>query len=115
MPGTPLVQLYKSADACAFPSLIETFAMINIEAMAADIPVISTDAPGCIETITDGVDGLIAIADDPIDLARKIEQLQSSGDLRAKLRANGRESVRNLFSWDVVGRQFEYLYFSLTD
>jgi glycosyltransferase involved in cell wall biosynthesis len=115
IPSSPLVELYKSADACAFPSLIETFAMINIEAMAAGIPVISTDAPGCIETINDGVDGLIAIAGDPIDLARKMELLQSSADLRTKLSANGRESVRKLFSWDVVGGQFESLYLSLTD
>lgn len=115
IPGTPLIELYKSADACVFPSLIETFAMINIEAMAAGIPVISTDAPGCIETIVDGVDGLIARAGDPIDLARKMEQLQSSADLRALLSANGHESVRKSFSWDIVGHQFETLYFSLTD
>lgn len=115
IPGTPLVELYKSADACVFPSLIETFAMINIEAMAAGIPVISTDAPGCIETIVDGVDGLITRAGDPLDLARKMERLQSSADLRVKLSANGHESVRKSFSWDVVGRQFESLYFSLID
>ena len=113
IPSAPLVELYKSVDACAFPSLIETFAMINIEAMAAGIPVISTDAPGCVETINDGVDGLIAKAGDPIDLARKMEQLQSSTDLQAKLSAAGQESVRNSFSWDVVGRLFENLYFSL--
>jgi glycosyltransferase involved in cell wall biosynthesis len=115
VPSTPLVELYKSADACVFPSLIETFAMINIEAMSAGIPVISTDAPGCIETIVDGVDGLSAKAGDPTDLARKMEHLQSSADLQAKLSAGGRESVRKSFSWDVVGRQFENLYFSLVD
>ena len=113
IPSTPLVELYRSVDACVFPSLIETFAMINIEAMAAGIPVVSTDAPGCIETIVDGVDGLIAKAGDPIDLARKMEQLQSSADLRSTLSANGSDTVRNSFSWDVVGRQFESLYLSL--
>jgi glycosyltransferase involved in cell wall biosynthesis len=113
IPSAPLVELYKSVDACAFPSLIETFAMINIEAMAAGIPVISTDAPGCIETINDEIDGLIAKAGDPIDLARKMEKLQNSTDLQAKLSAAGQESVRNLFSWDVVGRQFEDLYLYL--
>ena len=114
IPSAPLVEIYKSVDACAFPSLIETFAMINIEAMAAGIPVISTDAPGCIETINDGIDGLIAKAGDPIDLARKMEQLQSSTDLQAKLSTAGQESVTDSFSWDVVGRQFEDLYFYLT-
>ncbi|SVB87743.1 uncharacterized protein METZ01_LOCUS240597, partial [marine metagenome] len=72
VPSTPLIKLYKSADACVFPSLIETFAMINIEAMAAGIPVISTNAPGCFETIVDGIDGLIAKAGDPVHLARKM-------------------------------------------
>ena len=115
IPGTPLVELYCSVDACVFPSLIETFAMINIEAMAAGIPVVSTDAPGCIETIVDGVDGLIAKAGDPIDLARKMERLQSSADLRSTITVNGAATVRNSFSWDVVGRQFESLYLSLTE
>ncbi|MEE8046540.1 MAG: glycosyltransferase family 4 protein, partial [Dehalococcoidia bacterium] len=101
IPSSPLVELYRSVDACVFPSLIETFAMINIEAMAAGIPVVSTDAPGCIETIVDGVDGLIAKAGDPIDLARKMERLQSSADLRSTLSANGSVTVRNSFSWDV--------------
>ena len=115
VPSAPLIKLYKSVDACAFPSLIETFAMINIEAMAAGIPVISTDAPGCIETIADGVDGLIVKANDPIDLARKMELLQSSEDLRSNLSENGTRSVTKSFSWDVVGKQFENLYFSVID
>lgn len=113
IPSTSLIELYKSADACAFPSLIETFAMINIEAMAAGIPVISTDAPGCAETIIDGVDGLIAKANDPIDLARKMEHLQSDTDLQTSLIVNGNSSVKNSYDWDVVGKQFENLYFAL--
>ena len=115
IPSTPLIELYKSADACVFPSLMETFAMINIEAMAAEIPIISTDAPGCIETIMDGVDGLVAKAGDPIDLARKMERLHNDEVLRNTLIANGRNSVRDSYTWDVVGRQFENLYFSLIE
>ncbi|MEE8046561.1 MAG: hypothetical protein V3T49_06970, partial [Dehalococcoidia bacterium] len=56
-----------------------------------------------------------AKAGDPIDLARKMERLQSSADLRSTLSANGSVTVRNSFSWDVVGRQFESLYLSLTE
>ena len=54
-------------------------------------------------------------AGDPIDLARKMERLQSSPDLRAALSENAHESVRKSFSWDVVGHQFESLYYSLID
>jgi len=114
IPSTSLIKLYKSADACVFPSLMETFAMINIEAMAAGIPVVSTDAPGCIETIVDGIDGLIAKTGNPLDLARKMEILHHDKNLQTKLIANGRNTVRNSFDWDVVVKQFENLYFSLT-
>lgn len=115
IPSTSLIELYKSADACVFPSLMETFAMINIEAMAAGIPVVSTDAPGCVETIVDGVNGLITKAGDPLDLARKLEDLHRDKNLQTKLIANGQNTVRNSFSWDVIIKQFETLYFSLTD
>ena len=115
IPSTSLVELYKSADACVFPSLMETFAMINIEAMAAGIPVVSTDAPGCVETIVDGFDGLIAKMGNPLDLAQKMQILHHDKNLQTKLIANGRNTVRNSFDWDVVVKQFENLYFSLTD
>ena len=115
IPSKSLIELYKTADACVFPSLMETFAMINVEAMAAGIPVVSTDAPGCVETIVDGVDGLIAKAGDPIDLARKMEKLHGDKNLQKTLIANGTNTVRNFFDWDVVIKQFENLYFSLID
>ena len=88
-------------------------AKLNIEAMAAGIPVVSTDAPGCIETIVDGVDGLIVKAGDPVDLALKMERLSKDKNLQMNLIANGHNTVRNAFSWGVVGRQFEDLYLSL--
>ncbi|SVD03517.1 uncharacterized protein METZ01_LOCUS356371, partial [marine metagenome] len=36
-------------------------------------------------------------------------------NLQTKLIANGQNTVRNSFSWDVIIKQFETLYFSLTD
>ena len=41
----------KSADLFVMPSIIETFGMVLIEAMAAGLPIITTDAPGCRETV----------------------------------------------------------------
>ena len=61
----------------------------------------------------DGVDGLVAKAGDPIDLARKMEQLHNDKNLQTTLVGNGRNSVRNSYNWDVVGNQFENLYFSI--
>jgi len=46
--------------------------MVVLEAMAAGVPVVATRVEGIPEAIRDGVDGLIAEADNPDDLARAI-------------------------------------------
>ena len=112
VPSKSLIELYKSSDACVFPSLIETFAMINIEAMASSIPVISTNAPGCKESIIDNYDGLLSEPGNAKDLAEKIDQIYSSIDLRKKLIANGKNTISSKYDWKIIGKKFENLYYT---
>ncbi|MCH7970696.1 MAG: glycosyltransferase family 4 protein [Chloroflexi bacterium] len=113
VPSSPLIRLYRSMDACVFPSLIEAHSHINIEAMAAGLPVISTNAPGVRDTVVDGVDGLLATAGDPESLAEKMAEIQTNSDRREQLVAQGHKSARNKYDWSVVGKQFEDLYLEL--
>jgi len=112
VPSKSLIELYKSSDACVFPSLIETFAMINIEAMASSIPVISTNAPGCKESIIDDYDGLLSEPGNAKDLAEKIDQIYSSNELRKKLIANGKNTISSKYDWKIIGKKFEDLYYT---
>ena len=112
VPSKSLIELYKSSDACVFPSLIETFAMINIEAMASSIPVISTNAPGCKESIIDNYDGLLSEPGNAKDLAKKIDQIYSSIELRKKLIANGKNTISSKYDWKIIGKKFENLYYT---
>ena len=114
MPSSPLIRLYRSADACVYPSLLEGHATINIEAMAAGIPVVSTDAPGVKETIEDGFNGLIATAGDAKNLAEKMADIQMHLHTRELLIKNGLETIRNKYDWPIVVRMFESLYMDLT-
>lgn len=114
VPSSPLIRLYRSMDACVFPALIEAHSHINIEAMAAGLPVISTDGPGVKDTVVDGVDGLLASAGDPVSLAEKMAEVQTDSERREQLVAHGHDSVRNKYDWSVVGPMFESLYLELT-
>ena len=114
MPSAPLIRLYRSADACVYPSLLEAHAHINIEAMASGIPVISTNARGVRETIDDGINGLLAIAGDPKNLAEKMAEIQMNSAIRTRLVNSGLAAVRNKYDWPVVVRMFESLYMDLT-
>ena len=55
VPSNSLIELYKSADLFVMPSLLETFGMVLIEAMAAGLPIVSTKSPGCRDVIIDGI------------------------------------------------------------
>ena len=65
--------IYKAADIFAFPSLMETFGIVILEAMAAGLPVVTTDGPGCVDHICHGVDGMISKAGDVADFTDKLE------------------------------------------
>ena len=114
IPSTALIRLYRSADACVYPSLLEAHAHINIEGMASGIPVISTNAKGVKETINHGFNGLIAKAGDPKSLAEKMAEIQMNPKRREQLIKNGFDTIRNKYDWPIVVRIFESLYMDLT-
>jgi glycosyltransferase involved in cell wall biosynthesis len=47
MPQDEIVELMIAADVFTFPSFIETFGIVLIEAMAAGLPVITSNRSGC--------------------------------------------------------------------
>lgn len=59
LPGDEILDFYAAADVFIMPSLIETFGIVTIEAMAAGLPVIAADSPGSTDVIRGGKDGLI--------------------------------------------------------
>jgi glycosyltransferase involved in cell wall biosynthesis len=65
------------------------------------------------DTVDDGVDGLLAVAGDPVSLAKKMAEIQTDSRRREQLIVHGHESVKNKFDWSVVGQMFESLYLEL--
>lgn len=64
--------LLNAADIYAAPSRLEGYGMIQVEAMACGIPVVSIDAMGPKETIVHGETGLLARVAETVDLESEI-------------------------------------------
>jgi glycosyltransferase involved in cell wall biosynthesis len=62
---------YRNADLFVLPTLSDGFALTQLEAMVHGLPVIAT--PNCGEVVTNGTDGLIVPACDPIALGEAIQ------------------------------------------
>ncbi len=108
-PSGDLVSLYKAADIFAFPTLIETFGNVNLEAMAAGLPVVVTDAPGCRDIVFHNQNGLVSPVGDTLAMANNILKVMTYESLREALVANGTAYTKNI-SWYNVAKQYVSCY-----
>jgi glycosyltransferase involved in cell wall biosynthesis len=72
------------------PSHHEGMPRTNLEAMAMGLPVVTSDAPGCRDTVEDGVTGVLVPLHDPPALAAALERYLREPDLIERHGAAGR-------------------------
>ncbi|MBW4620827.1 MAG: glycosyltransferase family 4 protein [Cyanosarcina radialis HA8281-LM2] len=73
VPHAALNTYYSSASVFVFPSLVEGFGLVLLEAMASGIPIITTCNTAGPDIITDGVEGFIIPIRDVESLKEKLE------------------------------------------
>jgi rhamnosyl/mannosyltransferase len=92
---------YQAADVFVLPSVAptEAFGVVQIEAMAAGIPVVCTNLPTGVPWVNqDGVTGLVVPPEDSVALGRAIAMILGDADLRARLGRQARARADALFS-----------------
>ena len=105
-----LLRLYKVADAACFPSLYEPFGIVALEAMAAETPVIVSDAGGLPEVVEAGVTGTVTWLNNPDSLAWGILSVIQN-PMKAKAMADAaRERVETVFNWTRLAAQTVEVY-----
>jgi glycosyltransferase involved in cell wall biosynthesis len=92
--GEDLAECYASADVFVMPSLTETFGIVQLEAMAAGLPVAAFPVTGPIDLVTPGVTGVLST-----DLGAAVREARSLD--RSVIRAKAME-----FSWENASRLF---------
>ncbi len=104
-----LADWYRSADALAFPSTVEGFGLVALEALAAELPVVASDLPVFREFLTDGQDALLPPVDDPVALSVALQRVMTDPRLRATLVAGGR-AVVPAFTWAASATRHAQIY-----
>lgn len=112
IPSRKLVRYYKAADIFIFPTYIELFAKVLIEAMAAGLAIVTTSAPGADEMIEHGVNGLKSAPKDAEGMAALVLSVLSDKELEKRLKDNAL-SVSKKYNWDTVANSYTQLYESL--
>ncbi len=107
VPDEELAVFYAAADLFVYPSFYEGFGLPPLEAMASGTPVVVSRTSSLPEVV--GPAGLYFDPTSPDDIAEKISQVLTSSELSGRLKALGRERVRQ-FSLERMARAYLAVY-----
>lgn len=127
LPHNEVTAILAGADVFATPSVYEPLGIVNLEAMAMELPVVGTATGGIPDVIVDGVTGyLVPIEQEqdgtgtPLnpekfetDFAEKLTILLEDPELAKKMGKAGLERARDKFSWQSIGEETVELYKTL--
>jgi glycosyltransferase involved in cell wall biosynthesis len=103
-------ELLRSADVVVSDPWYEPFGIVPLEAMACGSAVVASAVGGHLDTVQDGVTGLLVPPRDPGALAERIARLLAQPRLRAELGGAGLRRVRTRYSWDQIAAETESVY-----
>ena len=98
-----LLQYYASSDIFIFPSELEGFGQVILEAMASGITVICANKPPMSEIVEDG--GLSFKLNDSIDLSKKILKMLKDHKLLLKYRENALK-ISKRYEWLKISKMY---------
>ncbi|MGE0351071.1 glycosyltransferase family 4 protein [Hydrogenophaga sp.] len=101
--------LLRSTVAC-LPSYREGLPRFLLEAMAAGLPCVATNVPGCRGAVKDGDNGLLVPARDAAALADALQELLIDPSLRKRMGSRGRDRIADEFSSALIESQTLGLY-----
>lgn len=116
IPDKNLPEMYHSADIFCLPSITkaEAFGIVQLEAMAAGLPVVSTRLGTGVEEVNlNGVTGFTVKPGDAVELANALQILISNSDIRLAFGQAGQKRAFNKFSLENMKKPTLALYQNL--
>lgn len=108
-----VIRSYSTSDIFILPSLWEGLPLTLLEALASGLPVITTDVGGISDICTDNENALIIPPKNTREIKDAMIRLINNPRLRKQLGENGRQLVKNKYSWEKINSQIEDVYRSI--
>jgi len=105
-----LDEIFQVMDFMILPSLTEGLPNVVLEAFANKKSVVATSVGGVPEIVEDGANGILVPSSRPDLLAKAIETLFGSSELRRKLGQAGYRKIKTNFSFEKQNKKLEGIY-----
>jgi glycosyltransferase involved in cell wall biosynthesis len=106
-----LPEILGMLDIFVLPSLSESLSIVNLEAMASFLPVVSTNVGGVPEAIKENVNGVLVKPGDEYELADALIYLIQNPNIAKEMGRRGREMVENKFKKEEMLKRITSLYY----
>ena len=101
VPNSKISEYMFASDIFVLPSLSEGLPVTILEALAAGLPIVTTNVRGLPEIVKNGENGFTVDPQNPTQLAERIMFLLSNNELRQKISANNVIKAKE-YSWEAV-------------
>ena len=105
-----MAECYDACDIYVNSPTIDNMPLSILEAFAAGLPVVTSDAGGIPYIVRSGENGILVPCRDPKALAGAVMSLLSDQSFALRMTAQARADVLSRYTWDVVRDQWRTLY-----
>ena len=106
---------YAAMDVLALPTYREGFPNVPLEAQAAGLPVVTTRVTGAVDSVIDGITGLLVPAQDADALAAALIELLGNRERRAAMGKMAAQWVEDRFRRETVWEELVKDYRRILD
>jgi glycosyltransferase involved in cell wall biosynthesis len=106
--SSQLRDLYETSEIFVFPSSVENFPVVLLEAMAAGLAIVAADIPSCREVLGDAA-VFVPVADCAA-LARAIDRVAADELWRQQLQRAARRRLEENFGWPAIAHRYLEIY-----
>ncbi|MBB3038790.1 glycosyltransferase [Hoyosella altamirensis] len=110
VPREYMPSLLRSADVVLCTPWYEPFGMVTLEAMACGVPVVAHAVGGILDTIVDGVTGMLVPPDRPRLLINGLREILGHPSVAEGWGIAGRDRAVARYSWEQVAQETERAY-----
>ncbi len=111
VPETPdTAKYYQAADIFVCTSRIESYPRVILEAMAYNLPVVTTPVFGIVEQVKPGINGLFYTQNKPEELAAALTTLLEDKELRLRLADNAKYVLEALNTFEEMTAAYSQIF-----
>jgi N-acetyl-alpha-D-glucosaminyl L-malate synthase BshA len=111
----PVEEILSIADLCLMPSASESFGLAALEAMACEVPVVSSNIGGLPEVNIEGETGFLCDLGDIDTMTERAAQILTDEALHSRMAAASREQAETRYDIRQIVPQYEAYYDEIRD